>query len=211
MEQKRFPADTVLSYQTFLNDKKINGELYALMQRYSKYEVLDKDKNKFRTYVMKKDLPSQKVIMEALDIKSPKTLKTHINYLLEQGYIVEGDKCYDLPEKEDIYFLIPLETLQYLNDNCKEHVIKIYIYLGQRYKMVEKEDRDYVFTLEEIGEHIGIAVKNHSAGYRVVKNALDLLQNSGLIDYVGYFDGVSQKKKLREFSFEYHKNGCKNI
>jgi hypothetical protein len=41
--------------------------------------------------------------------------------------------------------------------------------------MVEKEDRDYVFTLEEIGEHIGIAVKNHSAGYRVVKNALDLL------------------------------------
>lgn len=211
MEQKRFPADTVLSYQTFLNDKRINGELYALMQRYSKYEVLDKDKNKFRTYVMKKDLPSQKVIMEALDIKSPKTLKAHINYLLEQGYIVEGDKYYDLPEKEDIYFLIPLETLQYLNDNCKEHVIKIYIYLGQRYKMVEKEDRDYVFTLEEIGEHIGIAVKNHSAGYRVVKNALDLLQNSGLIDYVGYFDGVSQKKKLREFSFEYHKNGCKNI
>lgn len=211
MEQKRFPADTVLSYQTFLNDKKINGELYALMQRYSKYEVLDKDKNKFRTYVMKKDLPSQKVIMEALDIKSPKTLKAHINYLLEQGYIVEGDKYYDLPEKEDIYFLIPLETLQYLNDNCKEHVIKIYIYLGQRYKMVEQEDRDYVFTLEEIGEHIGIAVKNHSAGYRVVKNALDLLQNSGLIDYVGYFDGVSQKKKLREFSFEYHKNECKNI
>lgn len=211
MEQKRFPADTVLSYQTFLNDKRINGELYALMQRYSKYEVLDKDKNKFRTYVMKKDLPSQKVIMEALDIKSPKTLKAHINYLLEQGYIVEGDKYYDLPEKEDIYFLIPLETLQYLNDNCKEHVIKIYIYLGQRYKMVEQEDRDYVFTLEEIGEHIGIAVKNHSAGYRVVKNALDLLQNSGLIDYVGYFDGVSQKKKLREFSFEYHKNGCKNI
>ena len=31
MEQKRFPADTTLDFSTFLNDKKINGELYAIL------------------------------------------------------------------------------------------------------------------------------------------------------------------------------------
>lgn len=147
---------------------------------------------------------------EMLDIKSPKTLKTHLNYLIEQGYVseilIDGVSAYGLPEKEDIYFLIPLETLQFLNDNCKEHIIKIYIYLGQRYKMVQQENRDYIFTLEEIGEHIGIGIKNHSSGYRIINNALDLLENNGLISYVSFFDGISQKKVLKNFSLEYKRN-----
>lgn len=42
----------------------------------------------------------------------------------------DKDIVYRLPEIEDIYFLIPLDTLKYLNNNCKEHVIKIYVYLG---------------------------------------------------------------------------------
>lgn len=214
MEQKRFPADTILDYQTFLNDKKINGELYALLQRYSRYEVIDKKNNIFRTYVLKKELPSQKVMSELLGISSPKTLKAHFDYLISKGYVVETkigkDIAYDLPEKENIYLLIPLETLQYLNDNCREHVIKIYIYLGQRFKWAQKENREYIFSLKEIGEHIGLSIKNHSAGYRVINNALDLLQNSGLIEYVSYFDGVSQKKKMRAFSFEYYTGICRN-
>lgn len=47
----------------------------------------------------------------------------------------------------------------------------------------------YHFTLEEIGEHIGLKIKNNSRGYEMINNALDLLVNSGLIDYVTYFDG----------------------
>ena len=34
--KKRFPADTSLEYTTFLNDKKVNAELYALLQTYSR-------------------------------------------------------------------------------------------------------------------------------------------------------------------------------
>lgn len=44
--------------------------------------------------------------------------------------MIDKEDRYILPRKEDFYFLIPLKTLQYLNDNCKEHVIKIYVYLG---------------------------------------------------------------------------------
>lgn len=202
-DKKRFPADTTLNSLTFLNDKKINGELYAYLQQLSEFIVIDKAQNEYVTYVRKKNLPTQSKMCEALGIKSPKTLKSHLSYLIETGYIKdEGDK-YILPEMENIYFLIPLKTLQYLNDNCKEHIIKIYVYLGQRHKQAVHRFSHYEFTLEELGQQIGIKVKNNSRAYEVLNNALDLLENSGLIEYVSYFDGQMQKKKLVKFSYEH--------
>ena len=56
-EKKRIPADTTLETLTFLNDKKINGELYAYLQELSEYIVIDKENNKFLTYVLKKNMP----------------------------------------------------------------------------------------------------------------------------------------------------------
>lgn len=83
-----------------------------------------------------------------------------------------------------MYLLVPLATSQYLWDNCKEHVIKLYVYLGQRYKYIQSLGRSYYdFTLAELGEHLGIGVKNHAEAYRVIRNALLLLKNSGLIEY----------------------------
>ena len=49
--------------------------------------------------------------------------------------------------------------------------------------------KQYEFTLEEIGTHLGIGLKNHTKQYEVVNNALELLFNSGLIEYVNFFDG----------------------
>ena len=83
------------------------------------------------TVVAKDKIPKQNVMCERLGIKSPKTLRLHLNYLIERGYIQKLDNGdYLLPEMENIYFLIPLKTLEYLRDNCREHVIKIYVYLG---------------------------------------------------------------------------------
>ena len=210
LEQKRFPADTTLEVSTFLNDKKINGELYALLQGVSDYMVIDKKLNLYQTYISKSKMPTQSTMCKVLGIKSPKTLRQHLQYLVEQKYIIPGgtnedDKevAYYLPEMEDIYLLIPLDTLKYLNNNCREHVIKIYVYLGQRYKMALSMGKSYEFTLEELGTHIGIGIKNHARQYEIVNNALELLFNSGLISYVSFFDGQMQKKKLTSFSFQY--------
>ena len=203
MEQRRFPADTTLNYETFLNDKKVNGELYAILQELSDYIVIDQKLNLFQNFVLKKNMPTQSKLCERLRIKSPKTLRQHLQHLIDQGYIVPGgnteeDKhiAYYLPEMEDHYQLIPQETLAYLNSNCREHVIKIYIYLTQRYQMALDKGIQYEFSLEEIGQHIGISVKNHVNQYAVINYALELLYNSGLIRYVSFFDGQSQKKKL---------------
>lgn len=185
--QKRFPADTSLDVLTFLNDKRVNSELYAYLQELS--TVIGREC--YRMTLVKKDaLPTQAVMCNALGIKSPKTLRAHIEYLKEMGYIVEDENGnYILPEKENIFFMIPLDTLRYLNNNCKDHVYKIYIYLGQRYRYATEHYTQYEFTLQEIGDHIGIKVKNNSRGYEIVNNALELLYNSGLIDYCSYYDG----------------------
>jgi hypothetical protein len=61
----------------------------------------------------------------------------------------------------------------------------------------------YEFTLEELGQHIGIKIKNYARGYEIVNNALTLLKNSGLIEYCEYFDGKSLKKKLTKFSYDF--------
>ena len=198
---KRFPANTTLEFSTFLNDKKINGELYALLQSLS-YPIEANDGVK-QTVVEKTKIPKQSEICRALGISSPKTLRTHLGYLVDKEYVIIDEKGnYVLPEMEDIYFLIPLHTLKYLNDNCKDHVIKIYVYLGQRYKWSLDRGSQYEFSLEELGDHIGLKVKNSSRGYEIINNALNLLYNSGLIDYCSYFNGKSQKKKLTGFSFD---------
>lgn len=203
MVSKRFPANTSLEELTFLNDKNIDGELYAYLQSFS---VPVQEGECYLTVTAKKALPSQSQMCATLGIKSPKTLRNHMNYLIEKEYVhVLENGDYLLPEMENIYFLIPLHTLQYLNDNCREHIIKIYVYLGQRFKFALSQGRHYEFSLEELGDHIGIKVKNNSRGYEIVNNALNLLYNSGLIDYCSFFDGKSQKKKLTSFSFEVNK------
>ena len=102
--------------------------------------------------------------------------------------------------------MIPLKTLKYLTDNCREHVIKIYVYLGQKFK----QKTNYEFSLKEIGQHIGIKVENNVRGYEVINNALTLLYNSGLIDYCTFFDGQTQKKKLLKFTFDYREKQEEN-
>lgn len=178
-----------------------------MLQEMSEYEVIDKDNKEYKNFVKKSKMPVQGEFCRKLNIKSPKTFRSHFNYLIEKGYIVDGGDKYILPEMENIYFLIPLNTIRYINDNCKEHVYKIYIYLGQRYKWAIEKGFTYEFTLEELGEHIGLKVKNHTRGYEIVNNALLLLQNSGLIEYTSYFNSQSQKKKLIKFSFDYKTKG----
>lgn len=202
--KKRFPADTKMDKTTFLNDKKINGELYALLQTLSSFEIINKKENIYKTFITKKNMLTQAEMCKRLGIKSPKTLRKHLEYLKEQNYIEESDKkdiVYYLPEMEDIYSLLPTETINYLVDSCKPHVIKLYIFLGQRYMLAMKQwGRPYQFSIKQLADHIGLDLQNHSRNYEVINNALLLLQNSGLIDYYDYFDGQKPIKILRSFS-----------
>ena len=194
--QKRFPGSVSLTKKTFLNDKKIDGELYAFLQTYSK--GIDQE-----TVVIKKDLPNQSVICSTLGFKSPKTYRAHLAYLLETGYVEEREgeeDRYYLPRKEESFFQFPLATVQFLLDTATENVIKVYIYLGQRYSWKTSQNDQFVFTAEDIAEHIGLKLNNHSREYIMINNILDCLENNGLIRYVSYYEGKVPKKKLIGFS-----------
>ena len=77
---KRFPATVTLDTPTFLNDKNIDSELYALFQTLS--TMVDGE-----SVVFKSNLPTQAEMCNIIKIKSPKTLRSHLAYLIERGYV----------------------------------------------------------------------------------------------------------------------------
>jgi hypothetical protein len=81
-DKKYFPADPDLNILTFLNDKKINGELYAYLQSISDFISKDNGQNRY-TYVLKKKIPTQAKVCSLLGIKSPKTYRNHLKYLID--------------------------------------------------------------------------------------------------------------------------------
>lgn len=186
MSIKHFPADTSLEYKTFLNDPKMDGELYNYLLSMSYGE-----KETGLTVVYKSNLPSQEKIGTILK-QSRRTVINHLNYLKEQGYLIDDteNKKYILPQVEKIFFKVPQETIAFLRDTVKDPVVKTYIYLGQRngYKPGQ-----YVFTIKEICEHLGLNYKNQCS---TISNYLIILEKCGLIKYTEFFDGQSPRMRL---------------
>ena len=87
-----------------MNNKKIDAELYSYFQSISMPE-------NGLTVVYKSDMPAQAKICKLLRIGDARTLKSHLKYLIEAEYMIEEEDKYILPNKEDIYLLIPLETI----------------------------------------------------------------------------------------------------
>lgn len=144
-------------------------------------------------------MPSQSKLVGkdgVLPYSSPKTYRAHLKYLIDTGYVIEESDKYILPNIEDIYLLLPLDTLRFIVDTVTESVIKIYIYLGQRYKY----KKNYVFTQEEIAQHLGVKLDGKPATRSKIKNGLIALQNHGLIEYETFYDGKSHRHRLLNWS-----------
>jgi DNA-binding XRE family transcriptional regulator len=186
---KRFPSDFSLEYNTFLNDKGINAELYAILLGLSK--VIENSSEKI-TYVKRGDINKTK-IAETLGVSRP-TLNKKFEYLKDRGYLIEDNEGYQILTREICYLDIPVETLWYLQDTLKEEVIKTYIYLGVRYNY----KKDYQFTLEEIGAHCGISLAGHyERNYTKLNNILAILKDCGLIDFEKVYVGKEERKQLK--------------
>lgn len=198
---KHFPADTSLDYSTFLNDSKIDAELYNYFLSLSYGDEKIK-----QTIVYKENLPSQETIGTILHI-SRRTVINHLKYLKEKGYIAESDdkKYYILPKVEKMYFKIPQDTICFLRDTVKDPVIKAYIYLGQRNSYKPGE---YTFTLKEICQHLGL---NYERNYQTIKHYLEILGKCNLIEYAEIYENKVPKMKLLNVSTECPKYNCAKL
>lgn len=199
--EKHFPANITMKELTFLNNKNIDGRLYGYLQSKS---MPIKVANYYETRVDKFQLGTQADFCEAIQIKSPKTLRKHLKILIDTGYLRDEQGYYVLVEKENIYFKIPLQTLRFIQNTIKEDVIKIYIYLGQRYQYAATENKKYSFSIKEIIEHLGLSVNDKNRSF--VKDGLDALMNNGLIKFVNYREGKVPRMRLVDFTYEYKTN-----
>ncbi len=201
---KHFPADTRMEVLTFLNDKEIDGRLYGYLQSKS-MPVLLPSGDQYQTRVDKYELGTQAKLCEAVKIKSPKTLRKHLGYLIEKGYVIDAGAYYVLPRKQNMYLNIPLNTLRFIQNVIKEDVIKIYIYLGQKNKYAVTLGLKYSFTITQIVEHLGLNSTSQS-NRAMVKDGLDALMNCGLIVFKPYYEGRIPHLRLVEFNYEYLTN-----
>lgn len=195
---KSFPTDPSMEYDkegnlilTFLNDSKVDAELYAYLLSIS----LGIDKET-RTY--KKDMLSIKQIStEILQVKSRQTVYNHLNYLIEQDYITDKGDYYLINNKQSPFLKIPLDLVKYFCDNLKEAVLKVYLYLGQRYIYKPQE---WEFSIKELCEHLGLNY-NVKRNREKISNTLSILSDVGLISYkVIKKDNLTFLMKLTNFS-----------
>lgn len=202
---KRFPASPSLEVDTFLNNDKIDAKLYAFLQSKSKPRK-NEETGDIETIVWKMDLPKQAVWREKLRMKSVKTLRSHLKQLIEFGYVIDDleRKCYVLPNVEDQFFMIPLDTLFFFQDVLRENVYKVYVYLGVRYSWRQARKYEYVFSREELLQHLGLS--HQKTNLDIINHILTALKNSGFIDYVPFFDGVTTRLRLTKFSLTYDRS-----
>lgn len=190
----------------FLYNKKVDALLYAYLQDLST-PVQFEDERKPQTRVWKDQLPSQEQICKKVRIGSRVTLRTRLKALMDGGFIREEEQYYVLLNPEASFLPIPLETLKFLIDACSSDTIKIYIYLGQGYKMKKAEGGKYIFTKDQLIEAIKIP-KTEGKQYQKIDNILDCLRNNELIKTEVTKNGKVRRLRLVEFNFSYRKNPC---
>jgi len=208
-----------------LADKAVDYKLYSILQKNSHYN------GKGVRFVYKNhptlgnltrprllEIYNEKCIGNPQEQISLSTLKRKMALFKSIGMISEG-KIKDINGKEVSAFIllenfalfqyIPLETLEYLADTASSTVIKLYAFLLNKFLWKAKFNDTYVFTYAELAAEIGLN-DNNNGNTRIIRNCLNSLSNSELIDYCDFYvmtdSGVpSPRKRLINVNQYYKK------
>ena len=180
INNRRIPME-----EEFMKDKMISDLLYSMLQSYSNW---NKEEN--HRYIPKKIIKKSKWA-KALGISRP-TLDKRIGKLLEKEYLIDKEDYYILPNKGEYYFLVPVETLNYLINTANHNVIKIYCHLGLLYKFYG--DKAY-YTQSKLLEVIGYD-KTDKNNHKTIKHILTSLKLNGLLVYTSENEGIITKERI---------------
>lgn len=180
INNRRIPME-----EEFMKDKMISDLLYSMLQSYSNW---NKEEN--HRYIPKKIIKKSKWA-KALGISRP-TLDKRIGKLLEKEYLIDKEDYYILPNKGEYYFLVPVETLNYLINTANHNVIKIYCHLGLLYKFYG--DKAY-YTQSKLLEVIGYD-KTDKNNHKTIKHILTSLKLNGLLVSVSENEGIITKERI---------------
>lgn len=180
INNRRIPME-----EEFMKDKMISDLLYSMLQSYSNW---NKEEN--HRYIPKKIIKKSKWA-KALGISRP-TLDKRIGKLLEKEYLIDKEDYYILPNKGEYYFLVPVETLNYLINTANHNVIKIYCHLGLLYKFYG--DKAY-YTQSKLLEVIGYD-KTDKNNHKAIKHILTSLKLNGLLVTTSENEGIITKERI---------------
>ena len=180
INNRRIPME-----EEFMKDKMISDLLYSMLQSYSNW---NKEEN--HRYIPKKIIKKSKWA-KALGISRP-TLDKRIGKLLEKEYLIDKEDYYILPNKGEYYFLVPVETLNYLINTANHNVIKIYCHLGLLYKFYG--DKAY-YTQSKQLEVIGYD-KTDKNNHKTIKHILTSLKLNGLLVSTSENEGIITKERI---------------
>ena len=180
INNRRIPME-----EEFMKDKMISDLLYSMLQSYSNW---NKEEN--HRYIPKKIIKKSKWA-KALGISRP-TLDKRIGKLLEKEYLIDKEDYYILPNKGEYYFLVPVETLNYLINTANHNVIKIYCHLGLLYKFYG--DKAY-YTQSKLLEVIGYD-KTDKNNHKTIKHILTSLKLNGLLVSTLENEGIITKERI---------------
>lgn len=150
-----------------------------------------------KLYLTKKNYAkNRKNFYNLEDGGNAKTLKRHLDKLIEKGLVAEEDikvngenyPSYVFPYETDTkYQLVEAEMLWYIISTRNRQAVKIYIQLLNWYLWKAKTDENFVFTNKDIMKVLGYSPDNKVAS-SMVSNVLESLSREGVIRYENYFE-----------------------
>jgi len=206
----------------FLNDRKRRLSLEQDFMNYSTddllfghmYYLATYHPTEKKLYLTKKNYEkNRKNFYNLEDGGNAKTLKRHLDKLIEKGLIAEeqidvgGEKysSYIFPYNYDEkYQIVENEMLWYIVSTRNRQAVKIYIQLLNWYLWKQETGDYFIFTNKDILTVLGYSPDNKVAS-SVVSNILESLAREGVIKYEEYYEahvnnnGISvptPKKKL---------------
>lgn len=165
---------------------KIDDIVYGYLQACATFNPKDKV-----LYIPKKNMTSiRKELKDILGCKSPSTVGNKINTLMEKGLFAfdELNDRYIFPyDKNQKYKIISTKLLQELVVVYKPMVLKIFIYLLDKYEWKKESNSEYVFTLTELSAAMGYAATSgrQDANIRII---LEHLRRTDMINYEEFYE-----------------------
>ena len=150
-----------------------------------------------KLYLTKKNYAkNRKNFYNLEDGGNTKTLKRHLDKLIEKGLVAEEDikvngetyPSYIFPYKyNEKYQLVEAEMLWYVVSTRNRQAVKIYIQLLNWYLWKQEANEQFVFTNKDIMKVLGYSPDNKLAS-STVSNVLESFNREGVIKYENYYE-----------------------
>lgn len=179
---RRIPTEGVFLHYS------VDDIVYGYLQASADYDTTNQT-----LYIHKSKMPGiKKMLQTIIGCSSKRTIDNKINTLIEKNLLADDTHNgkpailfpYDTNEK---YRIVDTELLFSLVCVYRPMVLKVYIYLLDKYKWKSKSNENYIFTLNELVQMMGYAPTSRKQE-PIIREILNNLRNNKFIDFEEFYE-----------------------